>query len=120
MVVRSRRRRLRGRQALRRTVGRGPRTPLGKRLLPCENRPGEADQGLLDRPGAAVLRVRHEDRAGRHRRDTVRLAPVLIRPVAADDVASAVARTAIGAPLNGTVEVAGPEQFGSTSSSAAA
>src|SRR5206468_12128667 len=41
----------------------------------------------------------------------VRLAPVLIQPMAADDVADAVARIAVGAPVNGTVEVAGPEQF---------
>src|SRR6185437_11436499 len=43
--------------------------------------------------------------------NTVRLAPVLIQPMAAEDVASAVARTAVGAPINGIVEVAGPEQF---------
>lgn len=43
--------------------------------------------------------------------NTVHLAPVLIQPMAADDVAKAVGRTAVGAPLNGTVEVAGPEQF---------
>jgi len=43
--------------------------------------------------------------------NTVRLAPVLIQPMAADDVASAVARITIGTPVNGTVEVAGPEQF---------
>src|SRR6266566_9337229 len=43
---------------------------------------------------------------------TVRLAPVLIQPMAADDVASAVARTAVGEPINGTIEIAGPEQFG--------
>ena len=41
----------------------------------------------------------------------VRLAPVLIQPMAADDVADAVARIAVGAPVNGTVEVAGPEKF---------
>jgi uncharacterized protein YbjT (DUF2867 family) len=41
----------------------------------------------------------------------VRLAPVLIQPMAADDVASAVARIALGKPLNGTAEIAGPEQF---------
>ncbi len=41
--------------------------------------------------------------------DTVRLAPVLIQPMAADDVAAAVARVAVGPPVNGTVEVAGPE-----------
>jgi uncharacterized protein YbjT (DUF2867 family) len=43
--------------------------------------------------------------------NTVRLAPVLVQPMAADDVATAVARVAVGAPLNGIVEVAGPEQF---------
>jgi len=42
---------------------------------------------------------------------TVRLPPVLIQPMAADDVAGAVARVAVGAPVNGTVEVAGPQQF---------
>jgi len=42
---------------------------------------------------------------------TVRLPPVLIQPMAADDVAKAVGRVAVGAPLNGTVEVAGPQQF---------
>jgi uncharacterized protein YbjT (DUF2867 family) len=36
----------------------------------------------------------------------------LIQPIAADDVATAVGRTAIGEPINGTIEVAGPEQFG--------
>jgi uncharacterized protein YbjT (DUF2867 family) len=43
--------------------------------------------------------------------NTVRVAPVLIHPMAADDVASAVGRVAAGSPLNGIVEVAGPEQF---------
>ena len=42
---------------------------------------------------------------------TVRLPPVLIQPMAADDVAKAVGRIAVGAPLNGTVEVAGPQRF---------
>jgi uncharacterized protein YbjT (DUF2867 family) len=41
----------------------------------------------------------------------VPLPPVLIQPMAADDVASAVGRVAMGAPINGTVEVGGPEQF---------
>ena len=35
----------------------------------------------------------------------------LIQPMAADDVASAVGRIATGSPVNGTVEVGGPEQF---------
>jgi uncharacterized protein YbjT (DUF2867 family) len=43
--------------------------------------------------------------------NTVRLPPALIQPMAADDVASAVCRVALGSPLNGIVEVAGPEQF---------
>jgi uncharacterized protein YbjT (DUF2867 family) len=42
---------------------------------------------------------------------TVRLPQVLIQPMAADDVAKAVARIAVGAPLHGMVEVAGPQQF---------
>ena len=42
---------------------------------------------------------------------TVRLPPVLIQPMAADDVATAVATVAVGAPLNATVEVAGPQAF---------
>jgi uncharacterized protein YbjT (DUF2867 family) len=43
--------------------------------------------------------------------NTVRLPPALIQPMAADDVAGALARVAVGPPLNGTVEVGGPEQF---------
>ena len=41
----------------------------------------------------------------------VRLPSALIQPMAADDVASAVARVATGAPVNGMVEVGGPEKF---------
>jgi len=43
--------------------------------------------------------------------NTVRLPSVGFQPLAAEDVASQVAKVAMGAPLNGTVEVAGPEQF---------
>jgi len=43
--------------------------------------------------------------------NTVRLPPVLIQPMAAEDVASAVARVAMGPPVSGTVEVGGPEKF---------
>jgi uncharacterized protein YbjT (DUF2867 family) len=42
---------------------------------------------------------------------TVRLAPVLFQPIAGDDVAQAVGRISTGSPLNGRVEVAGPERF---------
>ncbi|GAA3834136.1 SDR family oxidoreductase [Streptomyces chiangmaiensis] len=43
--------------------------------------------------------------------DTVRLAPVKFQPVYSDDVAAAVGRTAVDAPVNGVVEVAGPDAF---------
>ena len=43
--------------------------------------------------------------------DAVRLAPVLIQPMAAEDVATEVTNVAVGAPLNGIVEIGGPEQF---------
>jgi uncharacterized protein YbjT (DUF2867 family) len=42
---------------------------------------------------------------------TVRLAPAFIQPMAAGDVARAVAKVAVGSPVNGIIEVAGPEQF---------
>jgi len=42
---------------------------------------------------------------------TVRVPPVLFQPMAADDVAKAVGRVAVGPAVNGTVEVAGPQQF---------
>jgi uncharacterized protein YbjT (DUF2867 family) len=40
----------------------------------------------------------------------VRLPPVLFQPIAADDVASFVAEAALAAPLNGVVEIGGPER----------
>ena len=43
--------------------------------------------------------------------NTVRLPPALVQPEAADDVASTLADVAVGAPLNDTVELAGPEAF---------
>jgi len=43
--------------------------------------------------------------------NVVRLARALIQPMAADDVAGAVGRIAVGSPVNGVVEVGGPEQF---------
>jgi uncharacterized protein YbjT (DUF2867 family) len=41
----------------------------------------------------------------------VRLPPALIQPMAADDVASATARIATSSPVNGTIEIGGPEKF---------
>ena len=43
--------------------------------------------------------------------NAVRLPPVIIQPIAADDVARAVARIATATPFNGTVEIGGPEPF---------
>src|SRR3989441_635719 len=40
---------------------------------------------------------------------TVRLSPALMQPIVSDDVAAAMADVAVGEPLNGTVELAGPE-----------
>lgn len=42
---------------------------------------------------------------------SVRLPPVQFQPIAAKDVASAVAEVALGDPLEATIEVAGPETF---------
>ena len=40
---------------------------------------------------------------------TVRLSPGMMQPIAADDVAAAVTDVAVAEPVNGTVEIAGPE-----------
>jgi uncharacterized protein YbjT (DUF2867 family) len=44
-------------------------------------------------------------------RDRVCMPAALIQPMAADDVVSAVARIATNPPVNGTIEIGGPEQF---------
>jgi uncharacterized protein YbjT (DUF2867 family) len=41
---------------------------------------------------------------------TVHVSPALVQPIASDDVAAALADVTVGAPVNGTVEVAGPER----------
>jgi len=41
----------------------------------------------------------------------VHLPPVLFQPMSAEDVASGVARVAVSPPVNGIVEIAGPETF---------
>ncbi len=43
--------------------------------------------------------------------DVIRLSPALVQLIASDDVAAALADLAVGLPVNGTVEVAGPEPF---------
>ena len=42
----------------------------------------------------------------------VHLSDVLFQPIASDDVASFVANYALAAPVNGKIEIAGPERFG--------
>lgn len=54
-----------------------------------------------------VMRIADEATNG----NQVRVPPAFIQPIAAEDVATAVAQVAVDAPLNGMVEVAGPERF---------
>ena len=43
---------------------------------------------------------------------TIRLSPAHLQPVASDDVGALVAKVALEAPVNGMVELAGPERIG--------
>ena len=63
---------------------------------------GERARGLEPRPQAHRPRMRG---AGGP------LPSVLFQPIASDDVAAAVGRVSVGTPLNGLVELGGPEQF---------
>ena len=54
-----------------------------------------------------VKRIADEATVG----NSVHLPPVLFQPIAADDVVTAVSRVATGSPINGPIEIAGPEQF---------
>lgn len=49
--------------------------------------------------------------AGATEGDTVRLSSALFQPIASADVAAAVASIAVGSPLNGIIEIAGPDRF---------
>ena len=42
---------------------------------------------------------------------TIQLSSVLMQPMASDDVAAAVAEVALGQPVNGMIEIAGPDQI---------
>lgn len=44
--------------------------------------------------------------------NVVRVSPAKFQPIAADDVARFVAETALAAPVDGRIEIAGPEQIG--------
>ena len=41
--------------------------------------------------------------------DTIRMSPALFQPIASEDVAATLADVAVAPPVNGTIEVAGPE-----------
>jgi uncharacterized protein YbjT (DUF2867 family) len=43
--------------------------------------------------------------------DAITLSPALVQPIASDDVAQAMADVALGVPVNGIVEIAGPDRF---------
>ncbi len=43
--------------------------------------------------------------------DVIRLSPALLQPIASDDVADAMADATLSAPVNGTIEIAGPEAW---------
>src|SRR5215813_932517 len=43
--------------------------------------------------------------------NVVRLPPVLFQPIASDDVVSAISKVATSAPLNGFIEIAGPDRL---------
>lgn len=42
---------------------------------------------------------------------TVHLSPAFVQPIASEDVADAMADVTVGSPLNGMIEIAGPERF---------
>ncbi|MCF6404122.1 SDR family oxidoreductase [Chitinophaga filiformis] len=44
--------------------------------------------------------------------EAIHLSPAPVQPIASDDVAAAMTDVAIGAPLNGMIEIAGPEKIG--------
>ncbi|MDB6079778.1 MAG: nucleoside-diphosphate-sugar epimerase [Akkermansiaceae bacterium] len=44
--------------------------------------------------------------------ETIRCSPALLQPIAASDVSAFVAEAALGEPVNGTIEIAGPDKIG--------
>ena len=105
----------RRRAAPRGAVGRRHRPAPRQRLLPREARPGATVKAATV-PYTILRATQFFEFIGRIADsstdgETVRLPPVLIQPEAADDVAAALAEVAVSAPVNGTVELAGPEQF---------
>ena len=94
-------------------VGRRHRPPARERLLPREDGPGKADQGSPI-PYTIVRATQFFEFVGGIAQaategQTVRLPPALMQPIASDDVAAVMADVALAEPLNGTVDLAGPE-----------
>jgi uncharacterized protein YbjT (DUF2867 family) len=54
-----------------------------------------------------ITRIAQESGDGK----SLRVTSAYIQPIVSDDVVKALAGVAVGAPVNGTVEVAGPDQF---------
>jgi uncharacterized protein YbjT (DUF2867 family) len=104
-----------GRQAPRGPVG-GRHRPAGReRLFPRQDRPGRADprSGL---PYTIVHATQFFEflggiAASAAAGETIHLSPANIQPISSDDVALAVADFSLGAPVNGIVEIGGPERF---------
>ncbi len=98
-----------------RLFGRRYRTSAGERLLPREIGAGKLHQSfwypLHDRSRHAVLRVRGGDRPVGDDGQSVRLPSAMMQPIAADDVAAAVAEIAVSEPANCTLDLAGPDRI---------
>ena len=95
-------------------VGRRHRSPAGERLLPREDGPGEPDQGRRRFPTrSSAQRSSSSSWAASPKSatdgQTVRLPPAMMQPIVSDDVAASWPKSPSAEPLNGTVDIAGPE-----------
>ena len=98
-----------------RTLGRRHRSSSPKWLLPSED--GRETLIKASRVPYTILRATQffefvsgiaQAASDGH---TVRLSPAFVQPIGSDDVATALADLALEAPLNGTIELAGPEKI---------
>ncbi|GHD39002.1 hypothetical protein GCM10010317_007040 [Streptomyces mirabilis] len=67
--------------------------------------------GLIGSRTVARLRDHSVEVVPVSRGEGVHVAPVLMRPVSPDDITAALAHVAVGVPLFGVLEVAGPEEY---------
>jgi uncharacterized protein YbjT (DUF2867 family) len=67
---------------------------------------------VYDRSGNPIPRIYWRHSRIQHSRPTVHLPRASWQPIAADDVASALAEVALDAPVNGMIEIAGPDRAG--------